>query len=377
MTIRFNDYARFFCAVSVLLAATSQSRADLLGYWSADSTQGQGEAIPNDQGNSDLDGELVEATYTADGGGHTGEPGDYAMEFEGFDEDYAVIPPTEETFEAITITGWVNGIPNGSWAGLVTTRTAPPLYLGFQGGTTDLAYVWNDNSGETWGWVSEVPIAEEEWTFVALTVDADQATVYAGPKGGDFEFNSNEIEHFEQENFGEWRFAEDNCCGTERNFAGLMDDISIWNEALSVEQLMSLHDGSATPLSLAGINVDPLARLDDGSLTDPAERADYIHNVLGTWIGDSNNDGEFNSSDFVAVFTAGEYEDNIDGNSTWATGDWNGDGNFNSSDFVVAFSDGGFEMGPRPAVNNVPEPASVVLLCGALLGMVSRVRKRR
>ena len=82
---------------------------------------------------------------------------------------------------------------------------------------------------------------------------------------------------------------------------------------------------------------DPAARLDDGSLTDPQERANYVRDVLGTWVGDSNLDSEFNSGDFVTVFSAGEYEDSTAGNSTWATGDWNGDGDFNSEDLVLAF----------------------------------------
>lgn len=377
MTIQFYRFARALCAALILLFTASQTRAELLGYWSADTTNGQGETIVNDLGDPELDGELIEAGYTGDGGGHTGEPGDYAMEFEGFDEDYASIPPLDVTFNEITITAWVNGFPNGAWTGLVTTREiAPSLYLGFHDSTTNLTYVWNDNSNQTWGWDSEVSVEEEEWTFVALTITDEEATVYAGPSGGDLDSNTNEIEHFAQDSFGEWRFAEDGCCGPDRNFAGLIDDVSIWDEALSVEQIMRLHERLETPLTLAGINIDPYAKLDDGSLTDPTARADYIHDVLKTWIGDSNKDGEFNSSDFVAVFTAGEYEDDIDGNSTWATGDWNGDGNFNSSDFVVAFSDGGFEQGPRPAVSNVPEPSGLLLLMGGILAMFSRRRKR-
>lgn len=53
--------------------------------------------------------------------------------------------------------------------------------------------------------------------------------------------------------------------------------------------------------------------------------------------GRSNLDGEFGSADLVAVFTAAEYEDGEDGNSTWAEGDWNGDGDFDTSDLVAAF----------------------------------------
>ena len=122
------------------------------------------------------------------------------------------------------------------------------------------------------------------------------------------------------------------------------------------------------------VEVDPTIRLDDGSLTNAAERADYVHDVLGTWIGDSNLDGEFNSTDFVVVFSAGEYEDDVDGNSTWADGDWNGDGDFNSSDFVAAFSDGGYEKGPR-AVAAVPEPLCGVMLLTAMV-CLSPLRRR-
>ena len=56
--------------------------------------------------------------------------------------------------------------------------------------------------------------------------------------------------------------------------------------------------------------------------------------------GDSNFDGVFNSSDLVLVFRAGEYEDEIPGNSTFEEGDWNGDGDFTTSDLVFAFRAG-------------------------------------
>ena len=117
-------------------------------------------------------------------------------------------------------------------------------------------------------------------------------------------------------------------------------------------------------------NPDPLAPLDNGTLTGASERADYVHNTLKTWVGDSNLDLEFNSGDFVLVFTAGQYEDGVATNSSWATGDWNGDKEFDSGDFVAAFSDGGFEQGPRAATAAaVPEPASWLLISLGLLGI--------
>ena len=117
---------------------------------------------------------------------------------------------------------------------------------------------------------------------------------------------------------------------------------------------------------------DPAARLDDGTLTDPAARADYVHDVLGTWLGDADLDGQFNSSDLVTVFTAGKYESGDA--AVWAEGDWNGDSTFGSGDLVVAFTDGGYEAGPRPAMAAVPEPSSCILLA---LGMLLVLKRRR
>lgn len=59
-------------------------------------------------------------------------------------------------------------------------------------------------------------------------------------------------------------------------------------------------------------------------------------------VGDSNQDGLFDSSDFVAVFQSGKFESGEI--ATHAEGDWNGDGYFDSSDFVKAFQVGHYEQ---------------------------------
>lgn len=56
--------------------------------------------------------------------------------------------------------------------------------------------------------------------------------------------------------------------------------------------------------------------------------------------GDANDDGVFDSSDLVQVFSTGHYEDSIRWNSSFEDGDWNGDGEFTSSDLVFAFQAG-------------------------------------
>jgi hypothetical protein len=93
----------------------------------------------------------------------------------------------------------------------------------------------------------------------------------------------------------------------------------------------------------------------DGSVNSN-DLNELIVEVLGTNFGDANLDGIFNSSDFVTAFSAGEYEDDVEGNSTWADGDWNCDGEFTTSDLVFALQAGGYVSGAIPGSH----PAAVV-----------------
>ena len=110
----------------------------------------------------------------------------------------------------------------------------------------------------------------------------------------------------------------------------------------------------------------------DGTL-DSADRNHWVTTIRGTYLGDSNLDGEFNTTDLVQVFQNGHYEDGVERNSGWEEGDWNGDGDFDTSDLVLAFQDGGYELGPRTTSMIVPEPANTVVIClVGLFGLFSR-----
>ncbi|MCA9215930.1 MAG: PEP-CTERM sorting domain-containing protein [Planctomycetales bacterium] len=112
----------------------------------------------------------------------------------------------------------------------------------------------------------------------------------------------------------------------------------------------------------------------DGSV-DFADRQQWLEGLSNTYIGDWNFDGQFNSSDFVSVFTTAKYETGAA--ATFAEGDSNGDGVFSSSDFVVAFTGGGYEGGARAGgLQTVPEPSSIALILFGLCGLL-RVARRK
>ena len=113
----------------------------------------------------------------------------------------------------------------------------------------------------------------------------------------------------------------------------------------------------------------------DGQV-DQEDLRTWVTDVKGTWYGDANLDGVFDSGDMVQVFQTGEYEDALAGNSTWPEGDWNADGDFDSSDLIIAYADGGFEQGRRREAVAVPEPLGIGP-SGALLLLVCFIRRSR
>ena len=111
----------------------------------------------------------------------------------------------------------------------------------------------------------------------------------------------------------------------------------------------SIIDARALPGTLLRI---------DFSVPSGGQGAGYVYGLDNVQIqtlypGDATGDSVFDSADMVHAFQAGEYEDALPGNSTFAEGDWNGDHEFESSDMVLAFQTGRYELEPRSVARNV------------------------
>ncbi|MCA9215605.1 MAG: PEP-CTERM sorting domain-containing protein [Planctomycetales bacterium] len=183
----------------------------------------------------------------------------------------------------------------------------------------------------------------------------------------------------------------------EKSFQGWIDDVAVWNTALTEDQIAAVAKGDFSEWLGGGVagdfngsgardvaDLDMLAAamggndatfdLNNDGQVNYDDRVEWVVGLSNTYIGDANFDGQFNSSDFVAVFGAAKYETGQD--ATWAEGDWNGDGKFNSGDFVAAFAGGGYEGGPRPGgLQTVPEPSSIVLVVCGMICLAARRRR--
>ena len=137
--------------------------------------------------------------------------------------------------------------------------------------------------------------------------------------------------------------------------------------SIDAEDIDALSASMREPYELRyDLNRDQRVDADDHRL--------WVHKISGTYFGDANLDGEFNSSDLVQVFVAGKYE--AVETAGWSEGDWDGDFQFESGDLVFAFADGGYEFGPRVGPMAVPEPSSYrLVLLGALAVMGMRRRR--
>jgi hypothetical protein len=162
------------------------------------------------------------------------------------------------TANTVTYAMWIN--PSGpvqNWAGLLMSRPPPGTGgdgFGFGGetdgtGMSELAYTWNHNNSDTWGFSSFLFPPANQWSFVALVIAPTTATIYLISSKG-VQTAVNPIPHTRDEFAEVWHLGDDVDVGESggvRTFPGIISSASVFLSSLSSNQLVALYNAGLAP----------------------------------------------------------------------------------------------------------------------------------
>jgi hypothetical protein len=111
-----------------------------------------------------------------------------------------------------------------------------------------ITYTWNDNSSDTYNWVSDLAPPTDEWSFVAVTIQPDMAVVYLANTNSGLQSATNNILQMLQSFGNGWQIGNDDCCGTPpvRTYNGSIDEVAIFPYTLSYAQVKQMYETALT-----------------------------------------------------------------------------------------------------------------------------------
>lgn len=124
--------------------------------------------------------------------------------------------------------------------------------MNFDGTGANLGYTWN-NDQNTWGWDSGLQPPVNQWSFVALVVQPSGTVVYllnTNAEQSATNVYANPVQAFS----GTGAIGTDTYSSTARAFNGVLDEVAVFNTALTPAQIQQLYDaGYQLPLVQVGL----------------------------------------------------------------------------------------------------------------------------
>ena len=155
------------------------------------------------------------------------------------DADYAIIPDMNMTVDSFTIAAWVKpaGIQNDYSA--IAMNDGTTAGLNFRGGNNTLGYHW---PGGSWSWNSNLIVMENVWSHVAMVVTPAQIRLYANGQEA-IHNTSPDTVTLETMKIGSYKGW------ASRNYNGLIDEVSMFDRALTREEIRGLRHLTLNPVS--------------------------------------------------------------------------------------------------------------------------------
>jgi hypothetical protein len=216
------------------------SKGTMIGHWKLDES---GDSTAGDASGHNHPGSVKgEALWHPSQGVHSG-----AIELNGTDNTVEINDLSFETNNA-TFTAWIKGQKAADWAGILFSRSGQPCGMHF-GANNTLHYTWNNNSSDTYDWGGGPVIPENEWAFVAIVIRPDKTIACVYDQNNGLKSAENPIPNIPQ-TVDQLKIGWD----TEqepRRFKGLVDDVRIYNYALSQDELKTLVQKEDAPKPVA------------------------------------------------------------------------------------------------------------------------------
>jgi hypothetical protein len=179
-----------------------------------------------------------------------------AVQFPGASGGKITLPPLNLNTNTATFTAWIYPTAVVGDAGIVFSRAGSTCAgLCWAGTSGALGYNWNNNSA-AWSWQGGPLPPMSEWSFVALVITPDDATVYCINSSGGLTSGNNAVVNANQAFDGQTLMGQDGM-NAGRTFAGSIDNVAIYNRSLSQTELQALYDAAsgARMLVLQGLSL--------------------------------------------------------------------------------------------------------------------------
>jgi hypothetical protein len=201
-------------------------------------------------------------------------------------QSWVTAPQPALNTNTATFTAWV--YPNGDmadWAGILMNRSAVGHGIGFGGAANHgmLAYTWNNNTAATYNFVSGLAVPLDQWSFVAVVIEPTRATLYLKNKSGQSSA-TNAIAHTSEAWGGTAGIGNDPGFANARVFNGVVDEVAVFNYALTPAQISNLYNGSSVVAPPASVKLS-VQKLTGGSLqlSWPQGTLQEASSVAGPW----------------------------------------------------------------------------------------------
>jgi hypothetical protein len=199
------------------------------------------------------------------------------------DQSWATLPPLYLNTNTATIGMWIypDGLQPAAAGLLVNRNPGTQAGLGYYGADR-LGYKWNDDASATWSFDSGLLIPTNVWSYVAMVVTPTDATLYLYNTNG-LQSATNSTTHNVQSWGGSQsliRLGVDN--GTGRIFNGKIDEVAVFNRALTRSEILEAVGAPAAPtLSIQSVGSQIKLTWSSGILLETT-------NVVGQWTTNAN-----------------------------------------------------------------------------------------